>query len=116
MMAIELANKLGVVETVMANKPVNNSAILLDWIRTEFSLPAEMAAKCEEHFLRVWDGPYVVLNAREGCFTAPNLEHAYIVHWQSTPEVCRAAKKVGCSFRSYQGKHYVVIKVWKEQE
>jgi hypothetical protein len=92
------------------NKPV------LEWIRTEFNLPASIAKLCKQHFLRVWNGSWVVSEVRDGVFQ-PQINGGWIVHWQSTPTVVKSATRVACSFREYDGKKYVVIKVWKgEQE
>ncbi len=87
----------------------------LDWIRTEFNLPDSIAHQCTAFFLRVWDGDYVASYVQDGQFLYNRQE--YIVHWQSTPVVVKSASRVACSFRQYNGKRYVVIKVWKgEQE
>lgn len=95
---------------------------ILDWIRSEFNLPPSIAELCSQHFLRVWTGGYVSLNALNGHF--PTFKYGpdgpvteWIIHWQSLPTVVRSAKRVACSFREYNGRRYVVIKVWKgEQE
>jgi hypothetical protein len=86
---------------------------ILEWIRTEFNLPPELQRECTQFFLRIWTGSYVLESVQEGILygRADN----WIVHWQSTPAVVRSAARVACSFREYQGKKYVVIKVWKNQ-
>ena len=85
----------------------------LEWIRTEFNLPSDVAALCSQYFLRIWDGNYVRESVQDGVLYGRSGD--WIVHWQSTPAVVRSAKKVACSFREYQGKKYVVIKVWVQE-
>lgn len=86
----------------------------LHWIRTEFNLPPSIASLCESYFIRIWSGPYVAESVQNGFLygRSDNWE----VHFQSTPEVVRTAKHVACSFREYNGKKYVVIKVWEKKE
>lgn len=93
--------------------PTNEDTILLNWIRTEFNLTKDQISACERAFLRVFDTGYVKESIQEGVFHARYDD--WIVHFQSTPEVIWASSKVGCSFREYKGKKYVVLKVWKEK-
>lgn len=88
--------------------------LTIEWVRSEFNLPNTIEKRCTQFFLRVWDGNWVYHTVKEGLLTY-NVEN-YIVCWQSTPEVVRNAEKVACSFREYNGKKYVVIKVWKAQK
>jgi hypothetical protein len=83
----------------------------LEWVRTEFNLPLEMRSQLKEFFLRIWTGSYVAESVQDGILYGRS--DNWIVHWQSTPEVCKQAERVACSFReTYDGKRYVVIKVW----
>lgn len=100
-MAIEKAN-----ETPLEQPPSD------EWFRTEFSLPPELRARCTQFFLRIWDGNYVRESVQNGVLYGRSDD--WIVHWQSTPAVVKTAKKVACSFREYNGKRYVVIRVWKD--
>lgn len=88
--------------------------LTIEWVRSEFNLPNAIEKRCTQFFLRVWDGNWIYNTVKEGLLTY-NVE-SYIVCWQSTPEVVRNAEKVACSFREYNGKKYVVIKVWKAQK
>lgn len=99
---------------VLAMKPSSEEHILSEWIRTEFNLPPSMVSQCKEFFLRIWQGDYVVNSVIDGMF--PQNGKLWNIHWQSTPEVCRSASRVACSFREYKGKRFVVIKVWKGEE
>lgn len=87
--------------------------LVLEWIRTEFSLPQSIAAKCTQYFLRIWDGNYVREAVQDGILRGRADD--WIVHWQSTPEVVKSAERVACSFREYNGKKYVVIKIWNKE-
>lgn len=86
----------------------------LEWIRTEFNLPASISSQCTQYVLRIFDGNYVYENVREGELMA--LKDIWIAHWQSTPEVVRSASRVACSFREFKGMRYVVIKVWQGEK
>lgn len=99
-----------------AQKPDTAEMILLEWIRTEFNLPPSIAQVCDQYFLRIWDGNFVVSHCRDhlGSFKDAN-GRKWIPHWQSSPVVCQSASKLACSFREYRGRFYVVIKVWGEQ-
>lgn len=97
-------------EVIMVQPPTHSSKILLEWIRTEFNLPESMARECTQYYLRVWDGS-IVDTIHDGILSINGKE--WIVHWQSTPAVCREAKKIAVSFREFTGKRYVVVKVWK---
>lgn len=92
-------------------KPDDPGMIELNWIRTEFNLPPSIIAKCSVHYMRVWDGEYVGEIAVGG--TMQHAGHEWIAHYQSSRVVVLNAKRVACSFREYNGKRYVVIKVWK---
>lgn len=102
-MAIELAKHAS------ASPPEN----ILNWIRTEFNLPAAYSKECEEYYMRIWTGSYVVDSVQDGILYG-RFDN-WIVHWQSTPEVVKSADKVACSFRKFRGNNYVVIKVWGEK-
>lgn len=105
---------MNTLEYLRAQKPDEHSMIVLDWIRTEFNLPPSIAEVCTQHFLRVWYGNFAVSHVTaNGMLNAVGED--WIVHWQSTPAVCRSANRVALSFREYNSKRYVVIKVWKEQ-
>lgn len=82
-----------------------------EWIRTEFNLPQLYADKCSQYYLRLWDGHYVRAQIKDG--TIIHNERTYLVHYQSLPAVVKTAKRVACSFREYNGKNYVVVKVWQ---
>jgi hypothetical protein len=97
----------------MMVKPDKSPVVLLDWIRTEFNLPVSVGNLCDEYFLRIWTGGYVMESIQDGVLHART--DSWIVHFQSTPEVVKSAERVACSFRKYQGKNYVVIKVWKNE-
>lgn len=88
--------------------------LTIEWVRSEFNVPQAIQHRCSSFFLRVWVGGYVYDLVKDGVLT--HADHDWIVHWQSTPEVCKAAEEVACSFREYNGKKYVVIKVWKAQK
>ncbi len=88
--------------------------LTLDWVRTEFNVPQAIQTRCSQFFLRVWDGRFIATLINDGVMIIPG-HSDWLVHWQSTPEVCKSAEKVGCSFREYKDKKYVVIKVWKAQ-
>jgi hypothetical protein len=92
------------------NKTPMEPPVPLDWIRTEFNVPASIRKQCDQFFLRVWKGSYVMECIQDGIFYGRFDD--WIVHFQSTPEVVRTAKQVACSFREYMGKKYVVVKVW----
>lgn len=103
-------------KTILAVKPDTKDAIVREWIRTEFNLPQSMKEKCDEFFLRVWEGHYVLSCVKDGKMIRHSKDRdggEWIVHWQSTPEVVRHASKVACSFRLYEGVAYVVVRVWK---
>jgi hypothetical protein len=92
-------------------KPTDNSKILIEWIRTEFNLPKSVGDLCSQFFLRIWSGNYVMESIQDGILHARADD--WIVHFQSTPEVVKSSERVALSFREYDGKKYVVIKVWK---
>lgn len=98
-------------ENILANAPDKQENIILHWVRTEFTLPDSIKQLCDMYFLKVWDGKFIIDSAKDGVINISNA--AWIVHWQSTPEVAETAEEVACSFRMYRGKKYVVIKVWK---
>jgi hypothetical protein len=95
-------------------KPTNDKAILAEWVRTEFNLPKSIGDICDQFFLRIWTGNYVMESIQDGVLHGR--ADSWIVHFQSTPEVVKSSSKVACSFREYEGKKYVVIKVWKGDE
>jgi hypothetical protein len=98
-------------EQVMSNPPTQPEYILREWIRSEFNLPASIAAKLDTYYLRVWEGAHVLSRIQDG-----KMDGVYIVHFQSLPSVIRECKRVACSFRSYKDLQYVVVRVWKEEE
>ena len=102
-------------KTLLTVAPTTKDVLVREWIRTEFNLPPSLKEKCDEFFLRVWEGHYVLSCVKDGKLLRDSREDEgeWLVHWQSTPEVCRYASKVACSFRLYEGVGYVVIKVWK---
>ena len=81
--------------------------ILRVWIQTEFNITPEMRSHCEESFLRVWK-PTVLSAICDGTFKYNDAQ--WIIHWQSTPEVCKSSEWLAFSFRKYRGSRYVVIK------
>jgi hypothetical protein len=104
------ATEIKTLEQVMSNTPNQPEYILREWIRSEFNLPASMAAKLDNYYLRVWEGSHVLSRISEG-----KMDGVYIVHFQSLPSVIRECKRVACSFRTYKDLQYVVVKVWKEE-
>lgn len=113
-MTIKLANKspLGKMpKEIMMVKPVVPDNLANEWIRTEFNLPLSLVNLCDEYFMRVWTGSYVAESVQDGILYARADD--WIVHYQSTPEIVKNSPTVACSFRKYQGKNYVVIKIWK---
>jgi hypothetical protein len=97
-----------------SQKPDESSMILLEWIRTEFNLPQSIRQMCSIYYLRVWAGNYVNDKVISGILIHENQD--WIVHFQSSRFVVMGAERVACSFREYQGKNYVVIKVWDQQK
>lgn len=85
-----------------------------EWIRTEFNLPGEYARLCQQFYLRVWSGSFVARLIDDGKMVDSRADD-WIIHWASTPEICKSSEKVACSFREYDGKRYVVIKVWNQK-
>lgn len=100
-------------EYLQSQKPDDKDMIVLEWVRTEFNLPPSILDQCDNFFLRVWDGAHVARSVFAGVLEHSNSE--YIVHWQSSPAVVKASPRVACSFREYQMKKYVVIKVWNKE-
>ena len=99
-----IAPPLSYQSVIMAEEVLDN------WMRYEFNLSKEMLEHCEDSFLRVWTPDILFTCMEDGI-----LHHRedWIIHWQSHPSVCRSAAAVGCSFRKYRGKRYVVVKVWE---
>lgn len=99
-MSIEDGNKVPI------NTPINE-----EFVRTEFNLPPAIISGLKQFFLRIWTGSYVVESVQDGILYGRADD--WQVHWQSTPEVVRQSPRVACSFReTYEGKKYVVVKVW----
>lgn len=88
---------------------VPKESIFREWLRTEFKLTQELIDKCDEYYLRVWDSSFVINAVRangNGTFNGA------VVHWASVPTVVASSKRCACSFRTYRGTKYVVLKVW----
>lgn len=83
--------------------------ILRAWISSEFNISPEMRVQCEECFLRVWK-PSVLESVNDGTLSYAGKD--WIIHWQSTPEVCKSSEWIAFSFRKYRGTHFVVVKSW----
>lgn len=98
---------------LLTASPNTEKTILLHWIRSEFNLPKSVSDLCDQFFLRVWTGSYVEESVQNGILHGRS--DSWIAHFQSTPEVVKSARQVACSFREYDGKKYVVIKVWKDR-
>lgn len=113
-MTIKLANKVPLApmpKEIMMVKPIVPDNLANEWIRTEFNLPQNLVALCDQYFLRIWTGSYVDESVQEGILYARSDD--WIVHYASSPVIVKNSPHVACSFREYQGKKYVVIKVWK---
>lgn len=98
---------IGTIDEVFELKPNTLQGIVLDWIRTEFHLPITMETACDTYRLHVFTGEKFKSMVKDGMIGD------YIIHWQSTPEVCYSAKQIGVSFRKYKERYYAVVKVWK---
>lgn len=89
--------------------PEHKGVIIREWIRTEFKLWQGIIEHCDEYYLRVWDSSFVINTVRAN---GDGTLNGAIVHWASVPTVVASSKRCACSFRTYRGTKYVVLKVW----
>lgn len=103
--------KMATLNMPRAQSIIMREDILRAWISSEFNISKEMRANCEECFLRVWK-PSVLESINEGTLSYAGKD--WIIHWQSTPEVCKSSEWIAFSFRKYRGTYFVVVKSWND--
>lgn len=100
-----------------ALSPEDEIAVVREWLRWEFNLPATVRAHCGTCFIRVFTNEefYQMFDNARG--EVVFRERSYQLHWQSRKVVCLNAPLIAVSFRvTPEGEYFAVAQVWAARD